>query len=191
MGGRLATNPRWSCPADDGAEQPPRHLTVHLGTEFLDYRSVEQRTSRRIRSSSALCRLQPRGIKPAGLAPRCRAKYPSSLRRIDQIPVLESGFACYLIPGARNDDSSIISGAWFRARGWWGGRAPNQDSIPTARHRPIGQRLGPLVLVGTVWIYFNRTVQKNQALRPRKPSPQRQQLPHQLCLPLRHFRQIT
>jgi hypothetical protein len=54
-----------------------------------------------------------------------------------------------LIPGARNDESSIISGAWYRARGcqWESacGRAPNQDSIPTARHRPIGQRLGPLV----------------------------------------------
>jgi ribonuclease Z len=33
-----------------------------------------------------------------------------------------------LIPTARNDASSIISGSWYRARGWWGGRAPNQDS---------------------------------------------------------------
>jgi hypothetical protein len=37
-----------------------------------------------------------------------------------------------MIPGARNDDSSIISGTWYRARGcqWESacGRAPNQDS---------------------------------------------------------------
>ena len=33
-----------------------------------------------------------------------------------------------VIPGARNDDPSSIWGPWYRARGWWGGRALNQDS---------------------------------------------------------------
>ena len=33
-----------------------------------------------------------------------------------------------VIPGARNDDPSSIWGAWYRARGWWGGRALNQYS---------------------------------------------------------------
>ncbi len=47
-----------------------------------------------------------------------------------------------LIPGARNADSFSISGAWYRARGWWGGRALNQDSYQVSerstlrRHQP-------------------------------------------------------
>ena len=46
-----------------------------------------------------------------------------------------------LMPAARNDDSSIVSGGWYCARGcpgsWWGGRAPNQDqtSRPTTSRR--------------------------------------------------------
>jgi hypothetical protein len=34
----------------------------------------------------------------------------------------------HLMPSARNADSSGISSAWYRARGWWGGRALNQGS---------------------------------------------------------------
>jgi pimeloyl-ACP methyl ester carboxylesterase len=44
---------------------------------------------------------------------------------------VEESSACgasLVIPAARNADSSSISGGWYRARGWWGGRAPNRDS---------------------------------------------------------------
>jgi hypothetical protein len=41
-----------------------------------------------------------------------------------------------LIRSARNADSSSISSAWYRARGWWGGRALNKDSY----RRPVTGR---------------------------------------------------
>jgi hypothetical protein len=50
------------------------------------------------------------GLHRRGLAPPAPCRSPGAL------------------PAARNDDSSIISGRWYRARGWWGGRARNQDS---------------------------------------------------------------
>src|SRR4029077_20319736 len=51
-----------------------------------------------------------------------------------------------MIPTDRIDDSSGNSGGWYRARGWWGGRAPNTDSYrPALTHPSMGQHLGRLV----------------------------------------------
>jgi hypothetical protein len=50
-----------------------------------------------------------------------------------------------MIPIARNDDSSIGLGDWYRARGWWGGRAQNQDSYQPPLTHLMGQRLERLV----------------------------------------------
>src|SRR5208283_6244868 len=47
-----------------------------------------------------------------------------------------------MIPAARNDDSSIISGRWYRAWGWWGGHAPNKDSYQRPSTRRWVKTLG-------------------------------------------------
>ena len=54
-------------------------------------------------------------VSPAAAAP--------SLIETDLTSAWRGG---YVIPAARKTDSSGISGGWYRARGWWGGRAPNE-----------------------------------------------------------------
>jgi hypothetical protein len=48
---------------------------------------------------------------------------PRSARRSCE-PSVGARIACSHAPA----QTATLPGAWYRARGWWGGRAPNQDS---------------------------------------------------------------
>ena len=55
------------------------------------------------------------------------------MRRIDALHLDDPLTGRVAVPEPRyntsgpKNDFSIILGRWYRARGWWGGRAPNED----------------------------------------------------------------